>query len=90
MLLVNKLHGNYGIGMAVLVGIGAIVLALLAAFDRNPGDSDDGGAEWLEVLTLIRPFPGDLSPTGRAGSYPRADNGSAWDPAQLRRAWPCR
>ena len=32
MLLVNELHGNYGVGMALVAGTGAIVFALLAAF----------------------------------------------------------
>jgi MFS transporter, SHS family, lactate transporter len=32
MLLVNRLHGNYGVGMALVAGTGAIVFALLAAF----------------------------------------------------------
>jgi MFS transporter, SHS family, lactate transporter len=32
MLLVNQLHGNYGVGMALVAGTGAIVFALLAAF----------------------------------------------------------
>ncbi len=32
MVLVNELHGNYGVGMALVAGTGAIVFALLAAF----------------------------------------------------------
>ena len=28
----NRLHGNYGVGMALVAGTGAIVFALLAAF----------------------------------------------------------
>jgi MFS transporter, SHS family, lactate transporter len=32
MLLVKELHGNYGVGMALVAGTGAIVFALLAAF----------------------------------------------------------
>jgi len=32
VLLVNRLHGNYGVGMALVAGTGAIVFALLAAF----------------------------------------------------------
>ena len=32
VLLADKLHGNYGIAMALVAGAGAVVLALLAAF----------------------------------------------------------
>lgn len=31
VMLANKLDGDYGIGMALLAGVGAVVLALLAA-----------------------------------------------------------
>ena len=38
MLLVNGLHGNYGVGMALVAGTGAIVFALLAAFGPEARD----------------------------------------------------
>jgi hypothetical protein len=38
MLLVNRLHRNYGVGMALVAGTGAIVFALLAAFGPEARD----------------------------------------------------
>ncbi len=58
VVLANKLGGDYGVGMALMAGAGAVVLALLAAFGPEAkgiqmrGD-DDGDFPRAEIKKLL-------------------------------------
>jgi len=48
VVLANKLSGDYGVGMAVVAGVGAVALALLAAFGPEAKESQMTAGPLLE------------------------------------------
>ena len=58
MVLANELGGDYGVGMALMAGAGALVLALLAAFGPEAkgiqmSADDDGGFPRAGIRKLL-------------------------------------